>query len=145
MLIRLRGCTGWSAPLLFAYGIRYVFAWRGPYYMHISWAIMGMNIRFYINYTYQDQQRAGSQLVLTDMKFKKFHILQIYLFMHRQNWCHSNTNRQGGRKGFSQACFSSPCSSYKQFFKCNISLETEFLLKYDRLFIYRLQLFIYFL
>ena len=31
MLIRLRGCAGWSAPLLFAYGIRHVFAWRGPY------------------------------------------------------------------------------------------------------------------
>ena len=30
MLIRLRGCAGWSAPLLFAYGISHVFAWSGP-------------------------------------------------------------------------------------------------------------------
>ena len=29
-LIRLRGCAGWSAPLLFAYSIRHVFAWPGP-------------------------------------------------------------------------------------------------------------------
>ena len=31
MLIRLRRCTGWSAPLLFAYGIRHIFAWPGPF------------------------------------------------------------------------------------------------------------------
>ena len=31
VLIRLHGCTGWSAPLLFAYGIRLIFAWPGPY------------------------------------------------------------------------------------------------------------------
>ena len=31
MLIRLHGCASWSAPLLFAYGIRHVFAWPGPY------------------------------------------------------------------------------------------------------------------
>ena len=31
-LIRLRGCAGWSAPLLFAYDIRHVFsAWPGSY------------------------------------------------------------------------------------------------------------------
>ena len=30
MLIRLRGCAGWSAALLFSYGIRQVFAWPGP-------------------------------------------------------------------------------------------------------------------
>ena len=30
VLIRLRGCAGWSAPLLFAYGIRHIFAWPGP-------------------------------------------------------------------------------------------------------------------
>ena len=30
VLISLRGCAGWSAPLLFAYGIRHVFAWPGP-------------------------------------------------------------------------------------------------------------------
>ena len=30
VLIRLRGCAGWSAPLLFAYVIRHSFAWPGP-------------------------------------------------------------------------------------------------------------------
>ena len=30
-LIRLRGCAGWSAPLLFAYDIRHIFAWPGPF------------------------------------------------------------------------------------------------------------------
>ena len=28
-LIRLRGCAGWSAPLLFAYDIRHIFSWPG--------------------------------------------------------------------------------------------------------------------
>ena len=31
VLIRLHGCAGWSAPLLFAYGIRHVFAWPSPF------------------------------------------------------------------------------------------------------------------
>ena len=31
MLIRLRGCAGWSALLLVAYGIRHVFTWPGPF------------------------------------------------------------------------------------------------------------------
>ena len=31
VLIRLRISAGWSVPLLFAYGLRHVFAWRGPY------------------------------------------------------------------------------------------------------------------
>ena len=30
-LIRLRGCTGRSAPLLFAYGIRHIFSWPGSF------------------------------------------------------------------------------------------------------------------
>ena len=30
VLIRLRGWAGWSAPLLFAYGIWHIFAWPGP-------------------------------------------------------------------------------------------------------------------
>ena len=30
VLIRLRGCAGWFAPLLFAYGIRHIFARPGP-------------------------------------------------------------------------------------------------------------------
>ena len=30
MLIRLCVCADWSAPLLFAYGIRHIFAWPGP-------------------------------------------------------------------------------------------------------------------
>ena len=32
-LIRLRGCPGWSAPLLFANPRRQVFSRRGPYYL----------------------------------------------------------------------------------------------------------------
>ena len=31
MLFRLRRCAGWSVPLLFAYGIRHVFVWPGPF------------------------------------------------------------------------------------------------------------------
>ena len=31
VLIRLRGCTGWTASLMFAYGIKHVFAWPGPF------------------------------------------------------------------------------------------------------------------
>ena len=31
VLIRLRGCAGWSVPLLFAYDIRHVCAWSGPF------------------------------------------------------------------------------------------------------------------
>ena len=30
-LIRLSGCAGWSAPLLFAYDIRHIFSWPGSY------------------------------------------------------------------------------------------------------------------
>ena len=39
VLIRLRGCAGWSAPLLFVYGIRHIFAWPGPHEQRIdvSW------------------------------------------------------------------------------------------------------------
>ena len=29
VLIRLRGCAGWSVPLLFLYDIRHVFSWPG--------------------------------------------------------------------------------------------------------------------
>ena len=36
VLIRLRGCAGSSAPLLFAYGIRHIFSWPGSIvYCHI--------------------------------------------------------------------------------------------------------------
>ena len=31
VLIRLLGCAGWSAPLLFAYDVRQVFSWRSSY------------------------------------------------------------------------------------------------------------------
>ena len=30
-LIRLRGCAGWSAPLLFTYEIRHIFSWSGSF------------------------------------------------------------------------------------------------------------------
>ena len=33
-LIRLRGCAGWSAPLLFSYDIRHIFSWPGSYLFH---------------------------------------------------------------------------------------------------------------
>ena len=37
-LIRLRGCAGWSAPLLFAYDIRHVSLWPGSYvYFLMHW------------------------------------------------------------------------------------------------------------
>ena len=33
VLIRLCGCAGWSAPLLFAYGIGQIFSWSGSYFL----------------------------------------------------------------------------------------------------------------
>ena len=36
MLIRLRGCAGWSAPLLFAYDIRHVFSWPGSFIFSVE-------------------------------------------------------------------------------------------------------------
>ena len=35
--IRLRGCAGWSAPLLFAYDIRHVFSWPGSISKWADW------------------------------------------------------------------------------------------------------------
>ena len=35
-LIRLRGCAGWSAPLLFAYDIRLLFSWPGSFRLSLS-------------------------------------------------------------------------------------------------------------
>ena len=41
-LIRLRGCAGWSAPLLFAYDIRHVFSWPGSNIIVTKyWGIIG--------------------------------------------------------------------------------------------------------
>ena len=37
VLIRLRGRAGWFVPLFFAYGIRHVFAWPGPYIILKTW------------------------------------------------------------------------------------------------------------
>ena len=37
-LIRLRGCAGWSAPLLFAYIIRHIFSWPGSYVL--NWLVV---------------------------------------------------------------------------------------------------------
>ena len=37
-LIRLRQCTGWSAPLLFAYDIRHIFSWPGSLHFIIKHA-----------------------------------------------------------------------------------------------------------
>ena len=36
-LIRLRGCAGWSAPVLFANPRRQVFSRRGPYLPRLNW------------------------------------------------------------------------------------------------------------
>ena len=38
VLIRLRGCAGWSAPLLFTYGIRQVFSWWGLKSYQLTWS-----------------------------------------------------------------------------------------------------------
>ena len=35
-LIRLRGCAGWSAPVLFANPLRQVFLRRGPIMSHVN-------------------------------------------------------------------------------------------------------------
>ena len=37
-LIRLRGCAGWSAPLLFAYDIRHIFSWPGSFIFSLATA-----------------------------------------------------------------------------------------------------------
>ena len=57
-LIRLRGCAGWSAPLLFAYDIRHVFRWPGSYNIARKYAIQwyihintGDNLKFCSNAT----------------------------------------------------------------------------------------------
>ena len=42
-LIRLRGCAGWSAPLLFAYVIRQVFSWQGSYYVYDCWSFQNIS------------------------------------------------------------------------------------------------------
>ena len=39
-LIRLRACTGWSAPVLFANPQRQVFSRQGPLYMHLFWSVV---------------------------------------------------------------------------------------------------------
>ena len=47
MLVRLRGCAGWSAPFLFAYDIRHLFSWPGShvfsYFWYLSDIICGEN------------------------------------------------------------------------------------------------------
>ena len=42
VLIRLRGCAGWSAPLLFAYDTRHVFSWPGSYEFVSFIAFLGL-------------------------------------------------------------------------------------------------------
>ena len=36
VLIRLRGCAGWSVPLLFTYDIRHIFSWPGSPYICLT-------------------------------------------------------------------------------------------------------------
>ena len=48
-LIRLRACAGWSAPLLFAHGIRHIFLWPGSYiYIHIKYKAIKVTKILYI-------------------------------------------------------------------------------------------------
>ena len=48
VLIRLCGCAGWSAPLLFAYGINR-FSWRGSYHKN---TISNFQYAFHLNYIF---------------------------------------------------------------------------------------------
>ena len=45
-LIRLRGCAGWSAPVLFANPRRQVFSRRGPYLLQEIDTLLAVTIRF---------------------------------------------------------------------------------------------------
>ena len=49
VLIRLRGCAGWSAPLLFAFDIRYDFAWPSPSYLSRVW-LNSVNFILYLSF-----------------------------------------------------------------------------------------------
>ena len=44
-LIRQRRYADWSAPLLFAYGIRHVFSWSGSYKSHFTWSVVQFSKR----------------------------------------------------------------------------------------------------
>ena len=51
-LIKLRGCAGWYAPLLFAYDIRHVFSWPGSigfYYPHIIGPLTFQSTKRHVN------------------------------------------------------------------------------------------------
>ena len=48
-LIRLRGCAGWSAPLLFANLRRQVFSRRGPIILDSKWMVILLLIRCLLN------------------------------------------------------------------------------------------------
>ena len=52
-LIRLHGCAGWSAPLLFAYGIRHIFSWPGSCTWHEikqSWMLIINLLQFELHH-----------------------------------------------------------------------------------------------
>ena len=62
-LIRLRGCAGWSASLLFAKLRRQVFSCRGPYVNggHIIWVCStSSNTQIIRNYSPQSRGTAGT-------------------------------------------------------------------------------------
>ena len=45
VLIRLRGCAVWSAPLLFTYDLRHIFIWPGPFIIiHIEETLTTYNL-----------------------------------------------------------------------------------------------------
>ena len=48
-LIRLPGCAGWSAPLLFAYDIRHVFSWPGSHILQIYLLLCAFRIAYISN------------------------------------------------------------------------------------------------
>ena len=46
-IIFLRGCAGWSVPLLFSYGIRQVFSWRGSNERMLKHALLRSLVRVF--------------------------------------------------------------------------------------------------
>ena len=61
--IRLRGYAGWSASLLFAYGIKQVFSWRGSYVNRGSYVSRILVIRVMTLFSQRGVQDQDSLLV----------------------------------------------------------------------------------
>ena len=68
-LIRLRGCAGWSAPLLFAYDIRHIFSWPGSFLGYqLSLHIKQHPVTAYISWWYDTVKMTRLALFLQDWK-----------------------------------------------------------------------------